>query len=157
MRMKKSKTLFYVIVIISLIPRIFIFSLILISQIVATIVIYKENSVILREYNDKIENKTEVWQSSFTYNVYYYDNNFDSKYQNNKNFTEVNNNFNNIIKFLNKCSWEDYDEDIFTLKNKLSKDDYFYLVDNSYNGEAIFRLYIYDYNEHTLYYIKMVD
>ncbi len=156
MRMKKSKILFYVIVIISLITRIFIFSLILISQIVATIVIYKEDSVILRGYNDKIENKTEVWQSSFTYNVYYYDNNFDSKYQNNKNFTEVNNNFNNIIKFLNKCSWEDYDEDIFTLKNKLSKDDYFYLVDNSYNGEAIFRLYIYDYNEQTLYYIKIV-
>lgn len=135
-----------------------IIALLLVVSIKATIVCYIIDSVILKGYDDKIENELEVWQSSFANNIYYYDSSFDEKYAKHKKFIKVDNNIENIIELLEKCKlYDDFEYYILNIKEIISEDDYFYLFDESSNNELDFRLYIYDVSEHILYYLKIYE
>lgn len=133
-------------------------TLLLVVSIKASIVCYNIDSVILKGYNDKIEKELDVWQSSFANNIYYYDSSFDEKYANHKDFIKVDNNIESIIELLYECmSYDDFEYYISHIKEIISEDDYFSLFDESSNKELDFRLYIYDINEHTLYYLKIYE
>lgn len=137
---------------------IFVISVLIGINIYASIVCYSEDSVILKGYKDKSENELEVWQSSFANNIYYYDSSFDEKYAKHKNFIKVDNNIENIIELLEKCmSYDDFEYYILNIKEIVSEDDYFYLIDESSNNELDFRLHIYDVSEHILYYLKIYE
>ena len=136
---------------------IFVITLLLGINIYSSIVCYIIDSVILKGYDDKKENELEVWQSSFANNIYYYDSSFDEKYAKHKNFVKVGNNLENIIEILDSIKYEDYEYNISHIKEIISEDDYFYLFDESSEKDMDFRLYIYNVDEHALYYLKIYE
>lgn len=136
---------------------VFLLFLFVILGIIANFNIYKERIAILKGYKDKKEHVIEVWQSSANFNTYYYDERFDEKYKNYHLFKKVDDNMDSIFTILNRCNWYDFDGDVSILRNSISKEDYYYLVDQNKIDELKFRLYIYDISEHILYYFSIVE
>lgn len=96
-------------------------------------------------------------QSSSAGNVnYYYDAKFDDEYKKSKYFKRVDNNIEEIIKTLDKIKNESNEFNIAHIKDNLSEDDYYHLVDESDN-EVHIRIFIYNTKEHALYYFKIWD
>lgn len=121
----------------------------------------KKFKYILIGYKDKYEIKEYVFQSGFVFRKYYYDSSFDKKYKNNKYYQKVEDNI-EIVKGYVLISQETWDKgELFDINKVITENDYFYVIDEtetSSNGypEYYIKLYLYDVDEHVLYYIENV-
>ncbi len=131
-----------------------------------TISTNKEKRNIIRGYNDKYIIEEDGFQCSFSYEEYYYDSSFDEKYKNKENYELVNDKV-ELLKEHVRESFNTWNKgEYFDVDEVITENDYFYLRDKTteYSFESsssihknyYVRLYIYDIDNHTLYYIENV-
>lgn len=143
-----------------------IISIITLVWIDTTSEINKEKRNIIMGYKDKYIKEEDGFQYSFSYEEYYYDSSFDEKYKKHINYELVNDKV-DLLKEHVRESFNTWNKgEYFDVDEVITENDYFYLRDktteysfedsSSIHKNYYIRLYIYDIDNHTLYYIENV-
>lgn len=143
-----------------------IISIITLVWIDTTSEINKEKRNIIMGYKDKYIKEEDGFQYSFSYEEYYYDSSFDEKYKKHINYELVNDKV-DLLKEHVRESFNTWNKgEYFDVDEVITENDYFYLRDktteysfedsSSIHKNYYVRLYIYDIDNHTLYYIENV-
>lgn len=143
-----------------------IISIITLVWIDTTSEINKEKRNIIMGYKDKYIKEEDGFQCSFSYEEYYYDSSFDEKYKKHINYELVNDKV-DLLKEHVRESFNTWNKgEYFDVDEVITENDYFYLRDktteysfedsSSIHKNYYIRLYIYDIDNHTLYYIENV-
>ena len=152
--------------IIGKIVLVIIISIIALVWIDTTSEINKEKRNIIMGYKDKYIKEEDGFQCSFSYEEYYYDSSFDEKYKKHINYELVNDKV-DLLKEHVRESFNTWNKgEYFDVDEVITENDYFYLRDktteysfedsSSIHKNYYIRLYIYDIDNHTLYYIENV-
>ena len=152
--------------IIGKIVLVIIISIIALVWIDTTSEINKEKRNIIMGYKDKYIKEEDGFQYSFSYEEYYYDSSFDEKYKKHINYELVNDKV-DLLKEHVRESFNTWNKgEYFDVDEVITENDYFYLRDktteysfedsSSIHKNYYIRLYIYDIDNHTLYYIENV-
>ena len=152
--------------IIGKIVLVIIISIIALVWIDTTSEINKEKRNIIMGYKDKYIKEEDGFQYSFSYEEYYYDSSSDEKYKKHIDYELVNDKV-DLLKEHVRESFNTWNKgEYFDVDEVITENDYFYLRDktteysfedsSSIHKNYYIRLYIYDIDNHTLYYIENV-